>query len=100
MASVELAATAVEDLDTLILTHSLPDDVTRARMTHSLRALERLPRLGPALSGRWTGLRFILGPWRWMLLVYTYVEADDRVVIVTIQDARSSTAVTAKRGEN
>lgn len=99
MASVELAATAVEDLDTLILTHSLPDD-TRARVTHSLRTLKRFPRFGPALSGRWTGLRFILGPWRWMLLVYTYVEADDRVVIVTIQDARSSTAVTAKRGEN
>jgi len=96
MASVELAAAAVEDLDALILTHSLPAD-TRARVTHSLRSLERFPRLGPELSGRWTGLRFILGPWRWMLLVYTYLEADDRVVIVTIQDARSSTAVTAKR---
>ncbi len=97
MASVELAAAAVEDLDTLILTHSLPAD-TRARTARSLRALERFPRLGPELTGRWDGLRFILGPWRWMLLVYTFVEAEDRVVVVTIQDARSSTAVTAKRG--
>ena len=95
MASVELAATAVEDLDTLILTHSLPDG-TRARVAHSLRSLERIPRLGPELSGRWTGLRFILGPWRWMLLVYTYIEAEDRVVVVTIQDARSSAAASAK----
>jgi len=33
-----------------------------------------------------------LGPWRWMLVVYVYFEDDDRVVIVTIQDARSSRA--------
>lgn len=97
MASVELAATAVEDLDTLILTHSLPA-ATRARVARSLRSLEFFPRLGPELTGRWTGLRFILGPWRWMLLVYTYLEAEDRVVVVTIQDARSSAAATAKRG--
>jgi hypothetical protein len=97
MASVELAATAVEDLDTLILTHSLPA-ATRARVARSLRSLEGFPRLGPELTGRWTGLRFILGPWRWMLLVYTYIEAEDRVVVVTIQDARSSAAATAKRG--
>jgi hypothetical protein len=97
MASVELAATAVEDLDTLILTHSLPA-ATRARVARSLRSLEGFPRLGPELTGRWTGLRFILGPWRWMLLVYTYLEAEDRVVVVTIHDARSSAAATAKRG--
>jgi plasmid stabilization system protein ParE len=97
MASVELAATAVEDLDTLVLTHSLPA-ATRARVARSLRSLERFPRLGPELTGRWTGLRFILGPWRWMLLVYVYLEGEDRVVVVTIQDARSFVAATAKRG--
>jgi len=35
----------------------------------------------------------VQGPWRWMLVVYVYFEDDDRVVIVTIQDARSSRAV-------
>jgi hypothetical protein len=40
----------------------------------------------------------MLGPWRWMLLVYVALEAEDRVVVVTIQDARSSTAVTGSRG--
>jgi hypothetical protein len=93
MASVELARTAVEDLDELILTHSLPAN-TRARVARSLRPLERFPLLGSALEGRWQGFRFLLGPWRWMLLVYIYDEADDRVVVVTIQDARSSTAAT------
>jgi hypothetical protein len=94
--SVELAATAVEDLDALILTHSLPTD-TRSRVARSLRPLERFPLMGPPLTGRWEGLRFLLGPWRWLLLVYVFIEPEDRVVVVTIQDARSSSAATAER---
>lgn len=96
MARVELAVAAVEDLDSLIRTHSLPAD-TRARVARSLRALERFPLMGPALSGRWEGFRFVLGPWRWLLLVYVFIESEDRVVVVTVQDARSSTAATATR---
>jgi hypothetical protein len=94
VARVELAATAIEDLDVLIRTHSLPAD-TRARVARSLRPLERFPLMGPELGGRWAGLRFLLGPWRWLLLVYVFIESEDRVVVVTIQDARSSTAATA-----
>jgi hypothetical protein len=96
VARVELALAAVEDVDTLIRTHSLPPD-TRARVARSLRGLQQYPQMGPALSGRWEGLRFVLGPWRWMLLVYVFIEPEERVVVVTIQDARSSTAVTASR---
>ena len=91
MARVELAAAAVENLDRLIAVLSLPVD-TRERVRGSLSLLARFPLLGPELTGRWQGLRFILGPWRWMLVVYEYIEDEDRVVIVTIQDARSSTA--------
>jgi hypothetical protein len=94
VARVELAVAAVEDLDGLVRTHTLPWD-TRARVARSLRALERFPLMGPALSGHWEGFRFLLGPWRWMLLVYVFIEAEDRVVVVTIQDARSSTAATS-----
>jgi hypothetical protein len=97
VARVEFAAAAVEDLDSLIRTHSLPAD-TRARVARSLRGLERLPLMGPALSGRWEGFRFILGPWRWLVLVYVFLEPEDRVVVVTVQDARSSTAATTGRG--
>jgi hypothetical protein len=93
MARVELALTAVEDLEDLIHTHSLPAD-TPARVARSLRGLERFPRMGPALSGRWEGLRFLLGPWRWLLLVYVFIEPEDRVVVLTIRDARSATAAT------
>ena len=96
MTRVELAAAAVTDLDRLIRTHSLPAD-TRRRVRRSLRPLERFPRIGPELPGRWRGFRFLLGPWRWMLIVYVFDEDDDRVVVVIIQDARSSAAATSER---
>ena len=96
MARVELSAAAAEDLEELIVTHSLPAD-TRERVKRSLRQLERFPRMGRELAGRWTGLRVLLGPWRWLLLVYAFLEDEDRVVVVTIQDARSSNAATAAR---
>ena len=96
MATVELARAAVEDLDTLIRTHSLPRD-TRRRVGRSLRSLERFPQMGPRLMGRWERYRFLLGPWRWMVLVYVFLEEEDRVVVVTIQDARSSSAATAEQ---
>ncbi len=93
MARVELARAAVGDLEDLIRTNSLSAD-TRGRVARSLRALERFPLMGPALGGRWEGLRFLWGPWRWLLLLYAFIESEDRVVVVTIQDARSSTAAT------
>jgi hypothetical protein len=89
--AVELAAAAVEDLDALIATHSLPTD-TRARVARSLRALQRFPLMGPELAGRWEAFRFLLGSSRWLLLIYVYLETEARVVVVTIQDARTSTA--------
>jgi hypothetical protein len=73
VASVELAATAVEDLDALISTHSLPAD-TRLRVARSLRGLERFPLMGAPMDGRWAGFRFVLGPWRRLLLVYVFIE--------------------------
>jgi hypothetical protein len=94
VAEVRLSAVAVEDLDRMILTHSLPAD-TRARVQRSLRALERFPRLGRELEGRWRPFRFILGPWRWLLIVYVYDEPQDVVLVLTIQDARSSAAATS-----
>jgi len=94
LAQVGLSAIAVEDLDRMIITHSLPAD-TKARAKRSLGVLERFPRIGRLLDGRWHPMRFILGPWRWMLVIYDYDEASDLVTILTIQDARSSTAATS-----
>jgi len=94
MAEVVLTQTARADLEGLIRTHSLPAD-TRDRVARSLQPLARFPLLGASLTGRWSRFRFVLGPWRWMLIVYTYDEEAARVAILTIQDARSSLAATS-----
>ena len=96
MTRVELSDAALEDLANLISSHSLPSD-TRERVQQSLRHLDRFPRMGGELGGRWAGLRFLLGPWRWMILVYAFFEDEDRVVVLTIQDGRSARAPTAER---
>jgi hypothetical protein len=94
---VEVSQVAAADLDSLILTHSLPKD-TKQRFKRAVHPLGRFPLLGPVLTGRWSGFRFILGPWRWMLVVYVYLKSteENRVAIVTVQDARSSTAARSR----
>jgi plasmid stabilization system protein ParE len=96
VARVELTRAATEDLDRLVRTLSLPGN-TRERIKKTLRPLERFPLLGPELPGRWVGFRFLLGPWRWLILVYVHLEELDRVIVVSIEDARGAGAVTATR---
>lgn len=93
MPEVRLSVDAVGDLGRMIITHSLPRD-TKERVRRSLRPLEQFPRIGRQLEGRWKPLRFILGPWRWMLILYSYEEPDDVVLVVAFHDARSSAAAT------
>ena len=81
MTSVVVAATAERELRSLIQSHSLP-----------LEPLRDFPLLGAALDRRWIGLRFIIGPWRWMVIVYRYDQSIERVEIVSIQDGRSAQA--------
>jgi plasmid stabilization system protein ParE len=94
VASVVVTPTARRNLDRLIATHSLPDS-TRDRLRRAIDPLHQFPLLGAQLEGRWEGFRFILGPWRWMIIVYQYDEAADEVAIVTIRDARSGRAPTS-----
>ena len=94
MARVELSTRADENLTRLIETHRLPAD-TRDRIRRSLRPLRSFPRVGAQLEGRWEGFRFLVGPWRWMIIVYAYLEDEDRVVVVTIVDGRTSRSPTA-----
>lgn len=96
MATVVVTPTALADFDNSIRTMSLPPD-TPDRLKRSLRPLTRFPRLGAPLEGRWSDFRFVLGPWRWMLVVYVFDDATDRVAIVTIQDARSAASATSAR---
>ena len=95
MARVLLTEVARADLRALIVTHSLPASTTE-RVRAALAPLADFPQLGPALEGRWQGLRFVVGPWPWMLLVYAWNEAADEVAVVTIQDAHSARAATGE----
>jgi plasmid stabilization system protein ParE len=97
MARVVVLPAAAEDLERLILTHSLPDD-TRERVKRTLRPLARFPLVGAPLEGRWEGFRFILGPWRWVVIVYAFDEDGDRVAVVTMQDGRTAHSPTASGG--
>jgi hypothetical protein len=90
---VLIAPGAAADLARLITTHSLPAD-TPSRVRRSIEPLAHFPLLGASLEGRWRDFRFVLGPWRWMLIVYVYDEEADLVAITTIQDGRTSTAAT------
>lgn len=94
---MELTRAAAEDVARLAVTHSLPPD-TKERIKRSLRPLGQFPRLGTELEGEeWAGFRLVLGPWRWMVIVYEIYDDPDRVVIVTVQDGRSSSAAPASR---
>ncbi len=95
MASVVLSPRAQRNLQRLIRTHALPES-TVERFKHSVEPLTRFPLLGAPLTGRWAPFRFVLGPWRWMIIVYEYDETTDRVAVVTVQDGRSASAATAR----
>lgn len=94
MAALNVGHRAVADLARLIVTHSLPGD-TPARVTRSLRPLADFPLMGSPVDA--TPYRFLLGPWRWMLIVYVYDAQADEVTVVGFEDARSASAVSGWR---
>ena len=97
MPRIVVSPAAVESLSRLTVSHSLPDD-TNERFRRSIKPLAEFPLLGRALQGGgYDGLRFILGPWRWMVVVYELDRDSDTVNVLTVEDARSSTAVTSYR---
>ena len=96
MAQIIVSPEAAEALDRLILSHSLPAD-TKDRFKRSVGSLARFPSLGRALERQLAGKRFVLGPWRWMIIVYRHDEQMNEVHILTVEDARTSRAVTRQR---
>lgn len=87
---------AVEDLHDLIRVLGLPESAL-ARVQRSLRILEAFPLAGRALAGRWDSLRFLIGPWPWMIMLYLHDVSDDAVYVVAVHDGRSSSAATHHR---
>jgi Plasmid stabilisation system protein. len=95
MSTIEITRLARDELRELIETHRLPAD-TRERVSRSLLTLEEFPRAGKQLAGVWRDCRALIGPWGWLIVVYMYIEAEDRVVVIAFQDARTSEAATAR----
>lgn len=96
MARVALTRDAIAQLDELIASRSLPES-TRARVGRSLQPLREFPELGSELGGGFAGRRFLLGPWRWMVIVYRYYPESDLVAVLAVVDGRSSTSPLANR---
>ena len=96
MAQVIVTPRAVEDLKDLIESLGLPAS-TLQRVQRSLRVLERFPLAGRALHGPWEGMRFLIGPWPWMINVYVHDSGGDAVSVVAVHDGRSSTAASHER---
>lgn len=95
MAAIEVTREARDELRALIETRQLPAD-TRERVSRSLLMLEDFPRAGRQLSGVWRDCRALIGPWGWLILVYMYIEVEDRVVVIAFHDARTSDAAIAR----
>ena len=95
MPAVEVTRQARDELRKLIKTRRLPTD-TRERISRSLLTLEEFPRAGKQLSGVWRDCRALIGPWGWLIVVYIYIEPEDRVVVIAIHDARTSDAAIAR----
>jgi plasmid stabilization system protein ParE len=91
MPRIVVSPAAADSLARLVVSHSLPAD-TRERFRRSIAPLAEFPLIGRALEGGgYDGLRFVLGPWRWMVVVYEHDADSDVVSILAIEDARSST---------
>lgn len=98
MARVMWAESALSSLDRLILSHALPAD-TRERVRGSVEPLARFPQIGPEIEKLADGreLRFVIGPWPWLVIVYVYDSAADEVVIVSPEDGRAASSTVTRR---
>jgi len=96
MARVVVTHAAARDLRELIRTHRLPES-TVERVKRSIRPLVDFPELGAELGGAFAPRRFLLGPWRWMIVIYRFDPDSDLVAILAIVDGRTSTSPIAHR---
>jgi hypothetical protein len=95
VSAIEVTRQARDELRALIESRQLPAD-TRQRVARSVFALEEFPRAGKQLSGVWRDCRAIIGPWGWLIIVYMFIEGEDRVVVIAFDDARTSDAAIAR----
>lgn len=95
---VRVAASAAGNLRRMVEALHLPADAI-ARVQASLAPLAEHPGIGVPLPDTYMGggLCFLLGPWRWMLVVYRVEDGSGDVVVVAIEDARMASSATSRR---
>lgn len=96
MSAIEVTRQARDELHELIETRHLVADA-RERVSRALAILGEYPRAGKQLSGVWRDCHALIGPWGWLIVVYMYLEPEDRVVVIAFHDARTSDAAIAQR---
>jgi len=94
VAQIIVTPQAQRDVEAAAAALELPGD-RWARIARSLRVLKTFPLAGPKLEGRWAPLRFVLGPWPWMILLYRYDRSSDKVFVIAMHDARSANSAKA-----
>lgn len=87
---------AARDLRELIHSQALPES-TIERVKRVLSPLAEFPELGAMLGGELAPRRFVLGPWRWMIVVYRFYPDRDLFAVLAIIDGRTSTSSAAQR---
>lgn len=91
MAQIVVTEQAARDPDLLIEFLTLPES-TGDRVRNRLVLLSRAPAAGKSLGPPFGAARWIVGPWKWMVIVYVFDASDDRVDVVAFQDGRSHAA--------
>lgn len=94
MTQIRVTEEARRNLEELIEVLDLPDD-TRPRVRDCLRTLIVAPESGRGLLPPFAPARWVIGPWRWMILVYLYDDATDVATVIAIQDGRSRDAASS-----
>ena len=79
---------AARSLADFIDSHGLPGDASRTDPPFAA-TLERFPRLGSIFETT-RELRFLLGPWRWLIIVYAYRVDNELVAVLAFEDGRSA----------
>ena len=96
MARVVVTARAERDIRDLIRSHDLPPN-SPERFRRVLEPLAAFPELGATVGGIFANQRFVLGRWRWMIVIYEIDEAADTVLILRVVDGRTSSSPLANR---
>lgn len=91
MARIVVTARAQRDLSDLIRSRDLPA-TTAERVGRALEPLANFPELGPTVGGSFAQRRFLVGPWRWMIVIYAIDRDADAVVILRVVDGRTSSS--------